>query len=102
MQDATQPLSLAFKLVSCAVNIRIESGKSFLVCLRRQPLGKDLARQREGYHAMYFSINFIVLLQRSCAKPPVAKFNIRCGESATPKGITLFTYRPNNKTPTIR
>jgi hypothetical protein len=38
-----------------------ENFKSFFVCLRRQPLGKDHARQREGYHAMSFSISSIVL-----------------------------------------
>ena len=32
----------------------------------------------------------------------VAKFNIRCGDRQGRGGITLFTYRPNNKGPAIR
>lgn len=75
MQDGCSATSLAFKLVSCAVDIRIESGrsnfKSFLVCLRRQPLGQRPRPSAGRISCNVLSMNFIVLLQRSCAKPPV-------------------------------
>ena len=52
--------SLAFKLVSCTVDIRIESGKGVTSKVISSSaydvnhLAKTAPRQRERYHAMYF------------------------------------------------
>jgi hypothetical protein len=52
------------------------------------------------FHELHCLLVTIMCQTASCFL--VAKFNIRCGDRQGRGGITLFTYRPNNKGPAIR
>lgn len=106
MQDAAQPLLLRFNLASCAVEIRTKSGRGtpslFLVCLRRQPrpsAGKiscDVLSMK-----LHCPLATIMCQTVSCFLSLQSSI-FAVGDRHRSKGVTLFTYRPNNKAPAIR
>jgi len=105
MQDAAQPhlLRLNCSHVQWTYEPKVEG---VLQVFSSSAYDVNHARQQERISRNVLSMNFIVLLHRSCAKPPVV-FQLQnsiftVGGSASPKGVTLFTYRPNNKAPAIR
>jgi hypothetical protein len=60
--------------------------------------GKDIMQCT--FHELHCPLATIMCQTTSCFL--VAKSNIHCGDRQGQRGITLFTYRPNNKAPAIR
>jgi hypothetical protein len=94
MRDAAQPLLL--RLNWCHIQWTYES---IVEGQRPRPVSRKDFMQCT-FHELHCPLATIMCQTTSCFL--VAKSNIHCGDRQGQRGITLFTYRPNNKAPAIR